>query len=148
MLQVELWCSVLSALVFITFVFNLCVWREILQEIQRLRQQHEEASHPPYDKNQQNPMLLAELRLLRYTFTHILRLRDTHTHIHWNVMSCGEQQTHSIFSIVTWALLVSYMNESSWEPIYKTHCFLFEHIKQSSRFTVIFTELGPDQLLT
>ncbi|XP_057179377.1 dystrobrevin alpha isoform X3 [Triplophysa rosa] len=39
--------------------------KEILQEIQRLRQQHEEASHPPLDKNQQNPMLLAELRLLR-----------------------------------------------------------------------------------
>ncbi|XP_056593714.1 dystrobrevin alpha isoform X2 [Triplophysa dalaica] len=39
--------------------------KEILQEIQRLRQQHEEASHPPFDKNQQNPMLLAELRLLR-----------------------------------------------------------------------------------
>ncbi|XDV47846.1 hypothetical protein PO909_017398 [Leuciscus waleckii] len=39
--------------------------KEILQEIQRLRQQHEEASQPPFDKNQQNPMLLAELRLLR-----------------------------------------------------------------------------------
>ncbi|XP_056105304.1 dystrobrevin alpha isoform X4 [Rhinichthys klamathensis goyatoka] len=39
--------------------------KEILQEIQRLRQQHEEASQPPLDKNQQNPMLLAELRLLR-----------------------------------------------------------------------------------
>jgi len=36
-----------------------------LQEIQRLRQQHEEASQPPLDKNQQNPTLLAELRLLR-----------------------------------------------------------------------------------
>uniref|UniRef100_A0A8C1NBE6 Dystrobrevin, alpha n=1 Tax=Cyprinus carpio TaxID=7962 RepID=A0A8C1NBE6_CYPCA len=39
--------------------------KEILQEIQRLRQQHEEASQPPLDKNQQNPTLLAELRLLR-----------------------------------------------------------------------------------
>ncbi|XP_052398648.1 dystrobrevin beta-like isoform X4 [Carassius gibelio] len=39
--------------------------KEILQEIQRLRQQHEEASQPPPDKSQQNPMLLAELRLLR-----------------------------------------------------------------------------------
>ncbi|TRY90226.1 hypothetical protein DNTS_005831, partial [Danionella cerebrum] len=39
--------------------------KEILQEIQRLRQQHEEASQPPIDKSQQNPMLLAELRLLR-----------------------------------------------------------------------------------
>ncbi|RXN24668.1 dystrobrevin alpha isoform X9 [Labeo rohita] len=38
---------------------------EILQEIQRLRQQHEEASQPPLDKSQQNPTLLAELRLLR-----------------------------------------------------------------------------------
>ncbi|XP_065114701.1 dystrobrevin alpha isoform X3 [Paramisgurnus dabryanus] len=39
--------------------------KEILQEIQRLKQQHEEASQPPLDKNQQNPTLLAELRLLR-----------------------------------------------------------------------------------
>uniref|UniRef100_A0A7N8XFB2 Dystrobrevin, alpha n=1 Tax=Mastacembelus armatus TaxID=205130 RepID=A0A7N8XFB2_9TELE len=39
--------------------------REILQEIQRLRLQHEEASQPPPDKGQQNPTLLAELRLLR-----------------------------------------------------------------------------------
>ncbi|XP_024908376.1 dystrobrevin alpha isoform X1 [Cynoglossus semilaevis] len=39
--------------------------REILQEIQRLRLQHEEASQPPPDKAQQNPTLLAELRLLR-----------------------------------------------------------------------------------
>ncbi|XP_046883828.1 dystrobrevin alpha isoform X11 [Hypomesus transpacificus] len=39
--------------------------REILQEIQRLRVQHEQASQPPPDKGQQNPTLLAELRLLR-----------------------------------------------------------------------------------
>ncbi|XP_026057317.1 dystrobrevin alpha-like isoform X4 [Carassius auratus] len=39
--------------------------KEILQEIQRLRLQHEEASQPPLDKSQQNPTLLAELRLLR-----------------------------------------------------------------------------------
>ncbi|XP_044076453.1 dystrobrevin alpha isoform X9 [Siniperca chuatsi] len=39
--------------------------KEILQEIQRLRLQHEEASQPPPDKGQQNPTLLAELRLLR-----------------------------------------------------------------------------------
>ncbi|CAB1448521.1 unnamed protein product [Pleuronectes platessa] len=39
--------------------------REILQEIQRLRIQHEEASKPPPDRGQQNPTLLAELRLLR-----------------------------------------------------------------------------------
>ncbi|XP_061878489.1 dystrobrevin alpha [Entelurus aequoreus] len=39
--------------------------REILQEIQRLRVQHEEASQPPPDSGQQNPTLLAELRLLR-----------------------------------------------------------------------------------
>uniref|UniRef100_A0A8C4IW20 Dystrobrevin, alpha n=1 Tax=Dicentrarchus labrax TaxID=13489 RepID=A0A8C4IW20_DICLA len=39
--------------------------REILQEIQRLRLQHEEASQPLPDKGQQNPTLLAELRLLR-----------------------------------------------------------------------------------
>ncbi|XP_077956033.1 dystrobrevin alpha isoform X17 [Gasterosteus aculeatus] len=39
--------------------------REILQEIQRLRVQHEEASQPPPDRGQQNPTLLAELRLLR-----------------------------------------------------------------------------------
>uniref|UniRef100_A0A671KJ62 Dystrobrevin n=1 Tax=Sinocyclocheilus anshuiensis TaxID=1608454 RepID=A0A671KJ62_9TELE len=39
--------------------------KEILQEIQRLRQQHEEASQPPLDKSQQKPTLLAELRLLR-----------------------------------------------------------------------------------
>lgn len=42
------------------------VCREILQEIQRLRLQHEEASQPPPDKVQQNPTLLAELRLLRW----------------------------------------------------------------------------------
>uniref|UniRef100_A0A8C9VGC4 Dystrobrevin n=1 Tax=Scleropages formosus TaxID=113540 RepID=A0A8C9VGC4_SCLFO len=39
--------------------------REILQEIQRLRLEHEQASQPPLDKTQQNPTLLAELRLLR-----------------------------------------------------------------------------------
>uniref|UniRef100_A0A8D0G2K7 Dystrobrevin beta n=1 Tax=Sphenodon punctatus TaxID=8508 RepID=A0A8D0G2K7_SPHPU len=39
--------------------------REILQEIQRLRLEHEEASQPTPEKAQQNPTLLAELRLLR-----------------------------------------------------------------------------------
>ncbi|XP_042188567.1 dystrobrevin alpha isoform X14 [Callorhinchus milii] len=39
--------------------------REILQEIQRLRLEHEQASQPTPDKAQQNPTLLAELRLLR-----------------------------------------------------------------------------------
>ncbi|XP_053739816.1 dystrobrevin alpha isoform X2 [Synchiropus splendidus] len=39
--------------------------REILQEIQRLRLQHQEASQPPPDRAQQNPTLLAELRHLR-----------------------------------------------------------------------------------
>lgn len=39
--------------------------REILQEIHRLRLQHEEASQPPPDRGQQNPTLLAELRHLR-----------------------------------------------------------------------------------
>ncbi|XP_066540026.1 dystrobrevin alpha isoform X1 [Hoplias malabaricus] len=39
--------------------------KEILQEIQRLRQQHDEASCPSVDKGQQNPTLLAELRQLR-----------------------------------------------------------------------------------
>nr|XP_023699135.1 dystrobrevin alpha isoform X11 [Paramormyrops kingsleyae] len=39
--------------------------REILQEIQRLRLEHEQASQLPPDKAQQNPTLLAELRLLR-----------------------------------------------------------------------------------
>ncbi|XP_036448120.1 dystrobrevin alpha isoform X5 [Colossoma macropomum] len=39
--------------------------KEILQEIQRLKQQHDEASQPPADKGQQNPTLLAELRQLR-----------------------------------------------------------------------------------
>ncbi|XP_077413400.1 dystrobrevin alpha isoform X3 [Vanacampus margaritifer] len=39
--------------------------REILQEIQRLRLQHEEASQAPPDRGQQNPALLTELRLLR-----------------------------------------------------------------------------------
>ncbi|XP_056276331.1 dystrobrevin alpha isoform X2 [Pseudoliparis swirei] len=42
-----------------------CKNREILQEIQRLRVQHEEASQLPPDRGQQNPTLLAELRLLR-----------------------------------------------------------------------------------
>ncbi|XP_051019303.1 dystrobrevin alpha isoform X2 [Acomys russatus] len=39
--------------------------REILQEIQRLRVEHEQASQPTPEKAQQNPTLLAELRLLR-----------------------------------------------------------------------------------
>uniref|UniRef100_A0A6Q2WXQ4 Dystrobrevin n=1 Tax=Esox lucius TaxID=8010 RepID=A0A6Q2WXQ4_ESOLU len=39
--------------------------RSILQEIQRLRVQHEQASQPPTVTAQQNPTLLAELRLLR-----------------------------------------------------------------------------------
>jgi len=43
--------------------------REILQEIQRLRLEHEQASQPTPEKAQQNPTLLAELRLLRYSKT-------------------------------------------------------------------------------
>ncbi|KAM9495972.1 dystrobrevin, beta a isoform 3-T6 [Clarias gariepinus] len=39
--------------------------REILQEIQRLRVEHEQVSQPSPEKAQQNPTLLAELRLLR-----------------------------------------------------------------------------------
>ncbi|XP_076872628.1 dystrobrevin, beta a isoform X3 [Brachyhypopomus gauderio] len=39
--------------------------REILQEIQRLRVEHEQACRPTPEKAQQNPTLLAELRLLR-----------------------------------------------------------------------------------
>ncbi|XP_033855260.2 dystrobrevin alpha-like isoform X3 [Acipenser ruthenus] len=39
--------------------------REILQEIQRLRLEHEQASQSSPEKAQQNPTLLAELRLLR-----------------------------------------------------------------------------------
>ncbi|XP_033874094.1 dystrobrevin, beta b isoform X4 [Acipenser ruthenus] len=39
--------------------------REILQEIQRLRLEHEQASQSTPEKAQQNPTLLAELRLLR-----------------------------------------------------------------------------------
>uniref|UniRef100_A0A8C2GUH3 Dystrobrevin, beta b n=1 Tax=Cyprinus carpio TaxID=7962 RepID=A0A8C2GUH3_CYPCA len=39
---------------------------EILQEIQRLRLEHEQASQPTPEKAQQNPTLLAELRLLRH----------------------------------------------------------------------------------
>ncbi|XP_046729716.1 dystrobrevin beta-like isoform X2 [Silurus meridionalis] len=39
--------------------------REILQEIQQLRLEHEQASQPTPEKAQQNPTLLAELRLLR-----------------------------------------------------------------------------------
>ncbi|XP_016160961.1 PREDICTED: dystrobrevin beta-like, partial [Ficedula albicollis] len=38
---------------------------EILQEIQRLRLEHEQASQPTPEKAQHNPTLLAELRLLR-----------------------------------------------------------------------------------
>lgn len=51
--------------------------REILQEIQRLRLQHEEASQPPPAKGQQNPTLLAELRLLRYLLLSLPRLQYT-----------------------------------------------------------------------
>ncbi|XP_045579590.1 dystrobrevin beta isoform X3 [Salmo salar] len=40
--------------------------REILQEIQRLHLEHEQASQPTPEKAQQNPTLLAELRLLRH----------------------------------------------------------------------------------
>lgn len=43
----------------------MSVFREILQEIQRLRIEHEQASQPTPEKAQQNPTLLAELRLLR-----------------------------------------------------------------------------------
>nr|XP_036852306.1 dystrobrevin alpha isoform X7 [Manis javanica] len=39
--------------------------REILQEIQRLRLEHEQASQATPERAQQNPTLLAELRLLR-----------------------------------------------------------------------------------
>ncbi|MGH0176660.1 UNVERIFIED_CONTAM: hypothetical protein FKN15_073249 [Acipenser sinensis] len=39
--------------------------REILQEIQRLRLEHEQASQSTPEKAQQNPTLLAKLRLLR-----------------------------------------------------------------------------------
>ncbi|KAI5617036.1 dystrobrevin beta isoform 1, partial [Silurus asotus] len=39
--------------------------REILQEIQQLRLEHEQASQPTPEKAQQNPTLLAELRQLR-----------------------------------------------------------------------------------
>ncbi|KAM7376195.1 hypothetical protein PAMP_005938 [Pampus punctatissimus] len=45
--------------------------REILQEIQRLRLEHEQASQPTPEKAQQNPTLLTELRLLRL-YTNIL----------------------------------------------------------------------------
>lgn len=45
--------------------FCLDLHREILQEIQRLRLEHEQASQPTPEKAQQNPTLLAELRLLR-----------------------------------------------------------------------------------
>lgn len=44
---------------------NFLLPREILQEIQRLRLEHEQASQPTPEKAQQNPTLLAELRLLR-----------------------------------------------------------------------------------
>ncbi|XP_078469442.1 dystrobrevin beta-like isoform X3 [Lampetra planeri] len=39
--------------------------REIMQEIQRLRLEHEQASQTSPEKDQQNPTLLAELKLLR-----------------------------------------------------------------------------------
>uniref|UniRef100_A0A8B9LH29 Dystrobrevin, beta b n=1 Tax=Astyanax mexicanus TaxID=7994 RepID=A0A8B9LH29_ASTMX len=45
---------------------NSTVSMEILQEIQRLRLEHEQASQPTPEKAQQNPTLLAELRLLRH----------------------------------------------------------------------------------
>ncbi|RXM29249.1 Dystrobrevin alpha [Acipenser ruthenus] len=44
---------------------NLFLVLEILQEIQRLRLEHEQASQSSPEKAQQNPTLLAELRLLR-----------------------------------------------------------------------------------
>lgn len=46
-------------------LFFIHLSREILQEIQRLRLEHEQASQPTPEKAQQNPTLLAELRLLR-----------------------------------------------------------------------------------
>uniref|UniRef100_A0A7N8YA41 Dystrobrevin, beta b n=1 Tax=Mastacembelus armatus TaxID=205130 RepID=A0A7N8YA41_9TELE len=52
------------------FTFNALtisdLFREILQEIQRLRLEHEQASQPTPEKGQQNPTLLTELRLLRH----------------------------------------------------------------------------------
>ena len=47
------------------FLSSSSLPREILQEIQRLRLEHEQASQPTPEKAQQNPTLLAELRLLR-----------------------------------------------------------------------------------
>uniref|UniRef100_A0A8C1JU87 Dystrobrevin n=1 Tax=Cyprinus carpio TaxID=7962 RepID=A0A8C1JU87_CYPCA len=44
---------------------SVCVFREILQEIQRLRAEHEQACQPTPERVQQNPTLLAELRQLR-----------------------------------------------------------------------------------
>uniref|UniRef100_A0A8C1WVS9 Dystrobrevin n=1 Tax=Cyprinus carpio TaxID=7962 RepID=A0A8C1WVS9_CYPCA len=44
---------------------SVCVFREILQEIQRLRTEHEQACQPTPERVQQNPTLLAELRQLR-----------------------------------------------------------------------------------
>ncbi|KAK1794849.1 hypothetical protein P4O66_010051, partial [Electrophorus voltai] len=52
--------------------------KEILKEIQRLRQQHDEACQPPNDKVNQNPTLLAELRHLRYTQAALLNTVQTY----------------------------------------------------------------------
>lgn len=49
----------------VSFIRRLWFLREILQEIHRLRLEHEQASQPTPEKAQQNPTLLAELRLLR-----------------------------------------------------------------------------------
>ena len=83
---------------YIYCIFSAC-YREILQEIQRLRLQHEEASQPPPDRGQQNPTLLAELRLLRYILTYLLRLQQN-VHI---VISClFPTQMNSICYRLTW----------------------------------------------
>lgn len=66
-------------------MFYIVVWwgyREILQEIQRLRLEHEQASQPTPEKAQQNPTLLAELRLLRYVDTHTRARAHIRIYIH------------------------------------------------------------------
>lgn len=63
-----LWCAqrLVSRMLTDCFLPSSSVPREILQEIQRLRLEHEQASQATPERAQQNPTLLAELRLLRY----------------------------------------------------------------------------------
>lgn len=113
--------------ILIPFIFACC--REILQEIQRLRLQHEEASQPPPDKGQQNPTLLAELRLLRYLFQSYT-VRSVCGHF---CLSCKKHTSLLSFSVdilskqCVSVYRCSYIFSPRFAPDMTSHCTCFLH---------------------